>query len=196
MLPLIIVGATLFGFGTWQSLRPRDVPPPDVNQGFVAPPEVPANPRTMQAPDAPPPTKDAAQLAAEDGDVTAEAKIEKIASKPSILNEPWFAVLRDGSVLDFRAKAQAALMAQQKKGALNCSPTLVGKTEIELTQIDSVTCLASDGSKIEGNFEEGYKLGDTGPLRSDGEIVATSPDNKVITIRKNGDEFGVTEESE
>jgi hypothetical protein len=200
MLPLIIVGATLFGFGTWQSLRPQEARPPEINKTFeVTLPETPANPRTMQAPDAPAPTKDTAQRAAEDGEVTnglnIDVKIETTATKPSIIDEDWFKAMRDGYVLDFRAKALAALIVQQKKGTLNCSPTLLGKTDIQLAQTDTVTCLATDGSKIEGSFEKGYKVRDVGPLQSDGEIIATSPDNKVITIRKEGDEFGVTEEA-
>jgi hypothetical protein len=191
MLPLIIVGATLFGFGTWQSTRP---PEPEVNQGFTSPAvEAPQNPRTMQAPDGLPVTKDAAQRAAEDAAVTKDATIEKIAAKPSALNEAWFVALRDGAVLDFRAKALGALGEQQRKGTLNCRPTLVGKTEIELANTDAVSCLATDGSKIEGTFEKGYKVRDVGPLQSDGELVATSPGDRRITITKSGDEFGVTE---
>jgi hypothetical protein len=193
MLPLIIVGATLFAFGTWQSTRPKE---PEVNQGFVSPaPEVPANPRTMQAPDAPLLSVDAAQRAAQAGDVTQSENVEKIAPQPSVLGEPWFMALRDGSVSDFRAKTLAALKDQQSKGVLNCRPTLLGRTDLELAETESVTCLATDGSKIEGRFEKGYKVGDVGPLLSDGEIEATSPDNRTITIEKSGDEFNVREEA-
>jgi hypothetical protein len=193
MLPLIIVGATLFAFGTWQSTRPKE---PEVNQGFVSPStELPANPRTMQAPDAPPQTVDAAQRAAQAGDVTQIEEVEKIAPQTSVLNEPWFLALRDGSVLDFRAKTLTALKDQQAKGALNCRPTLLGKTDLELSETEAVSCLATDGSKIEGRFESGYKARDTGPILSEGEIEATAPDNRTITIVKSGDEFNVREEA-
>jgi hypothetical protein len=194
MLPLIIVGATLFAFGIFQSTRP---PEPEVNSGFTSTPSAstPANPRTMQAPDAPPSAKNAAQRAAETGDVTAKIKADALTNTPSVLDEPWFKALRIGDSSDFRGQALAAFKDQQGKGTLNCTPVLTSMTPQQLAAVTRVSCVATDGSQMEAEFSDVDNVGRPDSLRSDGEIRATSPDNKVIKIEKNGDEFNATVET-
>ena len=60
-VPLIIIGATIFGLGAYQALRPKPV---EINPTF----EAVDNPRTMQEPPPPAASKDAEQLAGEESD--------------------------------------------------------------------------------------------------------------------------------
>lgn len=195
MLPLIIVGATLFAFGAYQSTRPKEV---EVNKGFESTVSAPQNPRTIQAPDNPPVEKDAAQRAAEAKETTqpkpAEA-LEPVPAVKTILDEAWFQALQVGDVADFRGRALAALKAQQGSGAINCTPVLTQKSVEELAKIERVTCLAKDGVEIKGEFEADYKVNDTGPVQNDGEITATAPNDVVVKIQKSGDEFNTTREN-
>jgi hypothetical protein len=194
MIPLIIVGAILFAFGAYQSTRPKE---PEVNKGFVPPTAVtaPANPRTMQAPDLPAVEKDAAARAAESGDVTKIATTPEQSSATALLDATWFAPLKSGETLDYRGQALLIFKAQSVAGSLTCSPALARKNDDEVRLLEKVTCLTQDGTKIEGEFEEDYRVGDAGPLQSDGELTITFPDNKVMTITKNGDEFYTKTES-
>jgi hypothetical protein len=186
MLPLIIVGATLFAFGIYQSTRPKEV---EVNKGYEGPAiSAPANPSTMQAPDAPPLSKDDAARAAQATETTLPAP----GATKSVLDQEWFQALRTGDTFDFRGRALAAFKAKQDDGTLNCSPVLTSKSAAELAQIDAVTCLAKDGSEIKAEFEDDYQVGDVGPVQNDGEISATAPNKKVYKIQKSGDEFNAT----
>jgi hypothetical protein len=187
MLPLIIVGATLFAFGTYQSMRPKE---PEVNKGFVSPPAVsaPANPRTMQAPDMPAIEKDAAARAAEDTTTTSPKTAETIvpvAPQKSVLDDEWFKPLTVGDTLDFRGRALKTLREQQTKNVIACRPALQRLDDAALAKLEEVSCTATDGSQINGEFDED----------NDGTLTATSPDNKVIEITKNGDEFYVKTEA-
>jgi hypothetical protein len=192
---LIIVGATLFAFGAYQSTRPKEV---EVNKGFEAGVSAPQNPRTIQAPDNPPMEKDAAERAAEATETTlpksTETPVPVLAVK-TILDEAWFQALQVGDVADFRGRALLALKSQQSVGTINCTPVLTHKSADELAKVERVTCLAKDGVEIKAEFEEAYKVNNTGPLHSDGEILATAPNDVVVKIQKSGDEFNATREN-
>jgi hypothetical protein len=130
MVPLMIVGACLFGLGTYQAVKPKEV---EVNKGY----EAPANPRTMQAPDAPALTKDAAQLAAEADETTLPpAATVEIAPKtppaPTVIDQDWFKALKVEDTLNFRGTVLPVLKKAQIDGAINCSPALTPKSEAEL----------------------------------------------------------------
>jgi hypothetical protein len=192
MVPLMIVGACLFGLGTYQAMKPKEA---EVNKGY----EAPANPRTMQAPDAPPMTKDAAQLAAEADETTVPpAATEAIAPKappaPTVLDQDWFKALKVEDATDFRGAVLPVLTKAQRDGAINCSPALTPKSEAELALVEKVTCLAGDGTQIKAEFGADYTDDNGSIKRNDGELVATSPDDKVIKIERSGSEFNVTTE--
>jgi hypothetical protein len=196
MLPLIIVGATLFGLGIYQSTRPKE---PEINPTYQAPAvSAPANPRTMQAPDAPIMEKDEAQRAAAATQSTvpkATETIEPVTAAKTILDEAWFQALQVGDVADFRGRALTAFKAQQKAGTINCTPVLTQKADAELAKLDRVTCLAKDGVEIRAEFEGDYQVNDTGPLQNDGEITATAPNNVSVKIQKSGDEVNASREN-
>jgi hypothetical protein len=181
MLPLIIVGATLFAFGAYQSTRPKER---EVNTGFVAP----ENPRTMQAPDAPAVEKDAAQRAAENDPTTAEtAAPQPPVSAKSILDEAWFTALTIDQAEPFKPRVLSALGLQQLGKSINCAPTLTGMTDAAKTALEEVSCLATDGTRFEVRFD-----GD-----NDGRLEAIAPNRKQVTIRKDETNFSVrTEASE
>jgi hypothetical protein len=189
MLPIIIIGAAMFGFGIFQSTRP---PEPEVNQGFVAPstPTVPANPRTMQAPDAPVVEKDAAERAASSSAVTTPS-----ATPAQVIDQAWFAPIKAGETQDFSRLALLAFKAQVAQGTLTCSPAMARMREDEVLLLKKVTCLSDDGTKIESEFTDSYKVNNVGPLHTDGEITVTTPDKQVIKVVKSGDEFGVMTET-
>jgi hypothetical protein len=192
MVPLMIVGACLFGLGTYQAMKPKQV---EVNKGY----EAPANPRTMQAPDGPAMTKDAAQLAAEADETTLPpaatvAVAPKAPPAPTILDQDWFKALKIGDTLDFRGTVLPVLKKAQIDGAINCSPALTPKSEAELALVEKVTCLAGDGTQIKAEFGNDYTDDNGAIKRNDGDLVATTPDNKVVKIEKSGNEFNVTTE--
>jgi hypothetical protein len=191
MLPLIIVGAALFGFGTYQSMKPKE---PEVNTGFVASPETPepstsepstsapANPRTMQAPDAPPVTKDAAQIAAESGDTTkVEAKVNGATVKLSVSDAPWLQGIMTGALGNFREGVLKNLKAEQAKGDVNCAPILTNLNTAALGALEKVSCTAKDGAQITGEFDE------TG----DGELTIEDSNGGRVKVSKNDGDFNV-----
>lgn len=186
MIPLILIGAALFGFGTYQSMKPKE---PEVNPTFVATPNTPsppttpstatpANPLTMQAPDAPPIGKDAAQLAAAAGDTT------NVPPQKSVLDDPWFEALKVGDARNFRARTMTALKDQQVKGVVNCRPSLAQRSDIAVATLEEVSCTATDGSTIESQFDSD----------NDGELRAKAPDGSVTRIERSGDAFSVRSE--
>ena len=178
MVPLIIVGAALFAFGAYQTLKPKA---PEVNTGFIAPSD---NPRTMQAPDGPPIGQDAAQRAAADSGTTTSKVAANTASAISIFDAPWFKALQV-RIPDFRRQTLAVFVTQEGNRTLTCKPALSQKTAAELAAIEKVTCTASDGTTLAAEFSN------VSPNTSDGEIVATSPDDRVIVVGKRGDVFTV-----
>lgn len=179
MLPLIIIGATLFAFGTYQSLRPEVR---EVNSGFVAPA---ANPRTMQAPDAPAMEKDAAQRAAEADTITASiTTTTPQASTKSIVDEAWFRELTTENNEAFRGRVLNVLALQQLGKSINCTPSLAGMSDGNKAALEEIACTATDGSRIEGRFNG----------ENDGRLEVTAPDNKRVTIRKDEDSFYVQTE--
>jgi hypothetical protein len=149
MFPLIIIGAILFGFGVYQSGRPKD---PEVNQGYVAPAQ---NPRTIQAPDNPPIPKDAAQRAAEEVKATQptvdRSEIEVTTQTP---NDPWVQGIMTGAFGNFRAGVLKTLKAEQTKGDINCSPVLTNLDDTALGNVEKIACTAKNGGQIKGEFDE------------------------------------------
>jgi hypothetical protein len=180
MLPLIIVGATLFAFGAYQSTRPKE---PEINKGYEAPAvTAPANPRTMQAPDAPPVVKDAAQMAAEADQTTLPApKSETKSTKIQISDAPWLQGIMTGAFGNFRDGVLKSLKAEQAKGDVNCAPVLTNLDAAALGALEKVSCTAKDGGQISGEFDE------TG----DGEIQIKDADGAKVTVSKNGGDFNV-----
>jgi hypothetical protein len=187
MLPLIIVGAALFGFGTYQSMKPKE---PEVNTGFVTPPEAPTapdsptpdNPRTMQAPDAPPTTKDAAQRAAEAEETTKiEAKVNGASVKLSISDAPWLQGIMSGAFGNFRDGVLASLKTEQAKGDVNCAPVLTSLDSVALARLEKVTCTAKDGGQITGEFDEA----------GDGELTIEDANSGRVRVSKNDGDFNV-----
>lgn len=181
MLPLIIVGAAVFGFGIYQSAATKN---PEVNSGFVAPPEIerPENPRTMQAPDAPSIAKDAAQVAAEADDTTTPApKAETESVKLQISDAPWLQSLMTGAFGNFRDGVLKTLKAEQTKGDVNCAPVLTNLDVSALAAIEKVSCTAKDGGQISGEFDE----------KGDGELKVENTDGARVTISKNDGDFNV-----
>jgi hypothetical protein len=197
MLPVIVIGAALFGFGAYQSMKPKEF---EVNKGFEAPPAVSApnspsvpdtpsadtsgmtNPRTMQAPDAPPMTKDAAQLAAEADDTTKiEAKVNGKSVKLSISDAPWLQGIMSGALGNFREGVLASLKTEQTKGDINCTPVLTSMTKSAFSGVEKVTCTAKDGGQISAEFDE------TG----DGDLTIEDTNGGSVKVSKNDGDFNV-----
>jgi hypothetical protein len=179
MLPLIVIGAALFGAGIYQNSRPKV---PEVNTGFIAPPP-PENPRTMQAPDAPPMEKDAAQRAAEaDQTTTPPPKSDdKSSVRISLSDVPWIQGLITSKIGNFREGALKSLKTEQDTGGINCSPVLTDA----VSTIEQVSCTAKDGAQIKGEFDE----------VGDGELRIEATDGATVSILKNETDFRVEVEN-
>jgi hypothetical protein len=186
MLPLIIVGATIFAFGTYQSMKPKE---PEVNPTFVAasetptsPKTAPANPVTMQAPDAPLVGKDAAQDAAEATEITiSKAKAETNKVEISVTNAPWLKALMTGVFGNFREGVLGSLKAEQDKGGINCTPVLNTMTDADIAKLEKVSCTGKDGGQITGEFDED----------GEGDLRVEYPNGGMVKISKNGGNFNV-----
>jgi hypothetical protein len=175
-VPLIIIGATIFGLGAYQALRPKPV---DINPTF----EALDNPRTMQAPPPPSASKDAAQLAAEESATEGQASAETAATttlKPD--DAPWLKAIMGGVMGEFRSTVVTALQKEQAKGDLNCSPVLTKATEAALTALEEVSCTDKEGAVFTGEFDSD----------GDGSLEIKSPDREKVTIEKSGGSFSVT----
>ncbi len=174
MVPLIIVGACLFGFGAYQSLKPK---PPEVNTGFVAPPE---NPRTMQAPVAPVPSPTAADQAAEEAATTeVSVKASPNASSVSLTDTPWLRAIIAGAGGNFRDLVLGGLKEQQVKGNLNCAPVLTNMAPTSFVSVGRIACTAKDGAQIKGDFDR----------RGDGDLEVEAMDGGGVTISQNDGDF-------
>jgi hypothetical protein len=184
MIPLIIVGACLFGFGIFQNARPKA---PEINTGFVAPPETPApppaNPRTMQAPDAPPLEKDAAQRAAEADTTTNVSATAASGSelKLSITNAPWLQGIMSGALGNFREGVLGSLKAEQVKGDINCTPVLTKMDKAAFGNVEKVTCTAKDGEQVSAEFDD----------KGDGEMKVEDANGGVVKVSKNDGDFNI-----
>jgi hypothetical protein len=183
MIPVIIAGACLFGFGIFQSTRPKE---PEVNTGFVAPPQTPTpptgNPRTMQAPDAPAMEKDAAQRAAESDTTTKiDVKFNNGAEKLSTTNAPWLQGIMSGTTGNFRDGVLTSLKGEQAKGNLNCAPVLTDMAQSAFGGVEKIACTAKDGGQIDGDF------GNSG----DGDLKVEYPDGGMVKVSKNDGDFNV-----
>jgi hypothetical protein len=175
-VPLIIIGATIFGLGAYQALRPKPV---EINPTF----EAVDNPRTMQAPPPLAASKDAAQLAAEAGATEDKASAELGADKTIKLNDaPWLKSIMGGVLGEFRGTVVTALKKEQAKGDLNCSPVLTKATEAELKALDEVSCTDKEGAVFTGQFDSD----------GDGSLEIKSPDMTKVSIEKSGGSFSVT----
>jgi hypothetical protein len=175
MVPLMIVGACLFGLGTYQAMKPKQV---EVNKGY----EAPANPRTMQAPDAPALTKDAAQLAAEADETTlqrTEAQTKDV--KIRISDAPWLQGIISGAFGNFREGVLKSLKTEQAKGDVNCAPVLTNMDAAALGALEKVSCTAKDGGQITGEFDK------TG----DGELQIENTDGAMVKVSKTDGDFNV-----
>ena len=171
MVPLIIIGACLFGFGTYQSMKPKAT---EVNSGFVAGPQ---NPRTLQAPDAPPMTKDAAQMAAEADQITTPmSKAEAPRVKLAITEAPWMQGIMTGAFGNFREGVLKVLKAEQAKGGINCAPVLT-----DISSIEKISCTTKDGAQITGEFD----------ASGDGEFTVEDPSGGRVQVSKNNGDFNV-----
>ena len=176
-VPLIIIGATIFGLGAYQALRPKPV---DINPTF----EAVDNPRTMQAPPLPAAGKDAAQLAAEESATEDQANAaEPAATKTLKLDDaPWLKAIMGGVLGEFRSTVITALKKEQTKGDLNCSPVLTKASEAALNALEDVTCTDKEGAIFTGQFD----------ADGDGSLEIKSPDKEKVTIEKSGGSFSVT----
>lgn len=175
-VPLIIIGATIFGVGTYHALRPKPV---DINPTF----EAVDNPRTMQAPPPPAASKDAAQLAAEEAATQNEPTSEGTDKKTLKLEDaPWLKAIMGGVLGEFRSTVVKALQKEQSKGELNCSPVLTTASEATLNALEEVSCTAKDGAIFTGQFDSD----------GDGTLEIKSQDQEKVTIEKSGGAFSVT----
>jgi hypothetical protein len=192
MAPLILVGAMLFGFGVYQSKMPKKPEPIEVNSGFVATPTpasptspdtpTPQNPRTMQAPDAPPMTKDAAQVAAAVGETTKiEANINGATVKLSLQDAPWLQGIIRGAFGNFREGVLKSLKAEQAKGSLNCAPVLTDIAETAFSNVEKISCTAKDGGQINGEFDED----------GEGDLTIEDTNGGRVKVSKSGGDFNV-----
>jgi hypothetical protein len=175
-VPLIIIGATIFGLGAYQALKPE---PAQINPTF----EVVDNPRTMQAPPPPAASKDAARLAVEESATEGLVNPEPGTAKTIRLNDaPWLKAIMAGVLGEFRATVVAALKKEQAKGDLNCSPVLTTASGAVLSALEEVSCTGKDGTVFTGQFD-----GD-----GDGSLEILSQDSEKVTIEKSGGSFSVT----
>ena len=175
-VPLIIIGATLFGLGAYQALKPK---PAEINPTF----EAVDNPRTMQAPPPPAASKDAAQMAAEAGSTKDQISAEPSVAKTTKLNDaPWLKTIMAGVLGEFRSTVVTALKKEQAKGDLNCSPVLTKASETALGALEEVSCTDKDGAVFTGQFDSD----------GDGSLEIKSQDQEKITIEKSGGSFSVT----
>ncbi len=175
-VPFIIIGATIFGLGAYQALRPK---PAEINPTF----EAVDNPRTMQAPPPPAAGKDAAQLAAEESAIAEQANAEPAPSKPLKLDDaPWLKAIMGGVLGEFRSTVVTALKKEQAKGDLNCSPVLTKAPETAMNALEEVSCTDKEGAVFKGQFD----------ADGDGSLEIKSPDTTKVTIEKSGGSFSVT----
>ena len=186
MLPLIVIGACLFGFGTYQSMKPKAR---EVNTGFVVPavgaPSISTssgNPRTMQAPDAPPVIPDGATVAAREGETTkVEANINGTQVKVALSHAPWLQAIMTGLSGNFREGIVKSLKAEQTKGSINCAPSLNTLPEAAMASLDKVSCTGMDGATINANFNED----------GEGDLSVDYPSGGKVEISKEGGDFRV-----
>jgi hypothetical protein len=176
LVPLIIIGATLFGLGAYQALRPEAA---QINPTFQAI----DNPRTMQGPPLPAAGKDAARLAAEASATQGQTNAEPGTAQTIRLNDaPWLKAIMAGVLGEFRGTVVSALEKEQAKGGLNCSPVLTKANEAALSVLEEVSCTDKDGAVFTGQFDSD----------GDGSLEIKSQDKEKVTIEKSGGSFSVT----
>lgn len=175
-VPLMIIGATIFGLGAYQATKPKTV---DINPTFQAV----DNHHTMQAPPPPEATKDAAQQAAEAAATEEKANAEPASANTLRLNDaPWLKAIMGGVLGEFRGTVVKALQKEQANGNLNCSPVLTKAPETTLRALEEVSCTDKEGAVFTGQFDSD----------GDGTLEIKSQDKEKVTIEKSGASFSVT----
>ncbi len=175
-VPLMIIGATIFGLGAYHAIRPKPV---EINPTF----EAVDNPRTVQGPGLPPMGKDAAQLAAEESATEDKDGTDAVPANTLKLNDaPWLKSIMGGVLGEFRSTVVTALQKEQSKGELNCSPVLTKASDATLKNLEEVSCTAKDGAIFTGQFD----------ADGDGTLEIKSQDKEKVTIEKLGGSFSVT----
>ena len=175
-VPLMIIGATIFGLGAYQATKPKPV---DINPTFQAI----DNPRTMQAPPPPQAGKDAAQLAAEESATEGKSEPAPDPEKTLRLNDaPWLKAIMGGVLGEFRGTVVKALQKEQANGNLNCSPVLTKASEANLSALEEVSCTDREGAVFMGQFDP----------NGEGTLEIKSQDKEMITIEKSGGKFSIT----
>lgn len=170
LVPFIIIGATLFGLGTWQALKPK---PAEVNPTFTAP----ENPRTLQAPPLPDAGKDAAQLAAEAGATDSEDQTISV----KVSDAPWMKAIMSSMLGEFRATVVKALQKEQANGSLNCSPVLGTLTKDQVQELEDVTCTDKEGAVVTGSFDPD----------GNGRLEVKDPAGQTVVIEKSSGSFTI-----
>ena len=184
LVPIIIIGATLFGLGSYSAWRKTHHAP----EAIV---DARDNPRTMQAPPAPDVPKDAAQRAAEQTSITAtlpsvssEVTPNGSATTRLTLN-PWVMSLMGERPANFRSGVVAQLARAEKDGNLNCAPALKTTLPAAIDALEEIVCTTKTGDKLEGQFDSD----------GDGRLEIKAPDGEEVSIRKSGTEFSVSVEA-
>jgi hypothetical protein len=171
VVPLMIIGATLFALGTYRSLKPEQA---QVNQGFVA--------SDNQAQAGKNGASDAAELAAQAAPETDTPSPSQF--QLSVTKAPWVKDLLIGALGEFDLTVVRSLQKQQVAGELNCSPVLTDLAEPALKKLEEVTCTAKDGNVLAASLD-----GD-----GDGRLEIKSPEGDVVTIEKSGSDLRISAE--
>ena len=169
VVPLMIIGATMFALGTYRSLKPEQA---QVNQGFVASDQKPSDADKA----------DAAELAAQaapEADTQSPSQFQL-----SVTKAPWIKDLLVGALGEFDFAVVRSLQQQQVAGELNCSPVLTGLADQRLKALEEVTCTAKDGNILAASFDgSGH-----------GTLEIKSPEGDVVTIEKSESDLRISAE--
>ena len=171
VVPLMIIGATMFALGTYRSLRPTEA---EVNRGFEASDSQVKADKIVAA--------DAAELAAQaapESDTQSPSQFQL-----SVTKVPWVKDLLIGALGEFDLTVVRSLQKQQVAGELNCSPVLTGLAESALKKLEEVTCTAKDGNVLAASLD-----GD-----GDGRLEIKSSEGDVVTIEKSDSDLRISAE--
>jgi hypothetical protein len=189
ILPLILFGASLFGFGIYQANKPERV---EVNKGFET--TVPKLPGELEAS-----VQDAAQRAAEldtqapepvgaasdsvkeknDGDADASGTLELLS------DYPWLSSLASSQGAAFREKTIAALVDQTRSGNLACRPNLTKLDAAGVSTLEDVRCLAKAGEEVRVEFDQDGG-GNLELEREDGRQIRLSRTSDGLSLKVQG----------
>ncbi|GIU66807.1 hypothetical protein PsB1_0961 [Candidatus Phycosocius spiralis] len=169
VVPLMIIGATLFALGTYRSLKPEQA---QVNQGFVASDQKPSDADKA----------DAAELAAQaapEADTQSPSQFQL-----SVTKAPWVKDLLIGALGEFDLAVVRSLQKQQAAGEMNCSPVLTGLAQPEIKKLEEVICTAKDGNILKASFDGSEH----------GTLEIKSPEGDVVTIEKSETDLRISAE--